>query len=104
MRRQSMAEISRLLLLIGMIAALGACSDEQIPPADSRVTYPQNHAVVREVQIALRNRGYYAGITDGFLGQDTGIAIQRFQMDHGRRVKPVIDRSLLVSLGIKSSL
>jgi peptidoglycan hydrolase-like protein with peptidoglycan-binding domain len=97
-----MAEISRLILLIGTIVALGACSDEQLPPVDSRVTYPQNHAIVREVQISLRKRGYYAGIIDGFLGQDTAIAIQRFQMDHGQTVKPVIERPLLVSLGIRN--
>jgi peptidoglycan hydrolase-like protein with peptidoglycan-binding domain len=56
--------------------------------------------VVKEVQIALRNRGYYAGVVDGYLGQDTGYGIQRFQVDHGMRVKPTIDRPLLVSLGI----
>jgi peptidoglycan hydrolase-like protein with peptidoglycan-binding domain len=58
--------------------------------------------VVREVQIALRDRGYYAGVVDGYLGQDTGYGIQRFQIDHDLRVKPTIDRPLLVSLGIVS--
>jgi Putative peptidoglycan binding domain. len=58
--------------------------------------------MVKEVQIALRNRGYYAGVVDGWLGQDTGFGIQRFQVDHGLRVKPTIERPLLLSLGIVS--
>ncbi len=97
-----MAEISRLMILIGVVGFLGACSDEQIPPARSHAMSSPNSAIVRKVQIALRNRGYYAGVVDGFLGQNTAIGIQRFQLDHDQRVKPVIERSLLVSLGIAS--
>jgi hypothetical protein len=97
-----MAEIRRLMFLIGVTVSLGACSEEQLPPPKSHAMYPPNPAIAQKVQIALRNRGYYAGIVDGFLGQNTAIGIQRFQVDHYQRVKPVIDRSLLVSLGIAS--
>jgi peptidoglycan hydrolase-like protein with peptidoglycan-binding domain len=62
-----------------------------------------NPAIVRKVQIALRNRGYYHELIDGDLGQATGIAIQRFQIDHSIRVIPLLDPSLLVSLGIHSN-
>ena len=59
--------------------------------------------VVRQVQVALRQRGYYAGTVTGFMGPDTQIAIQRFQIDHcAARVWPLIDRWLLVSLGIRA--
>lgn len=88
------------MFLIGMAIALGACSEEQVPPPFSRTFYPTDPAVVRRVQIALRNRGYYAGIIDGFMGQNTAIGIERFQIDHDQRVIPVISRSLLRSLAI----
>jgi hypothetical protein len=57
--------------------------------------------VVKQVQIALRHRGYYAGAVDGFVGEKTQIAIQRFQLDHCQRIAPLITRQLLVSLGIE---
>ena len=95
-----MPDISRFALLIGVAISMGACCEEQVP-TQSHI-YPPNPALVRKVQIALRTRGYYAGIEDGFLGQDTGIAIQRFQLDHDQNVIPVVDRSLLVSLGIRN--
>ena len=66
---RNMAEISRLIILIGVVGFLGACSDEQIAPAQSHAITSPNPAIVRKVQIALRNRGYYAGVVDGFLGQ-----------------------------------
>jgi hypothetical protein len=95
-----MAEISRLIVLIGVAVSLGACSDQPVPLLKSQGFYPTNPATVRKVQIALRNRGYYAEVVDGFLGDSTATGIQRFQVDRGERVKPIVDRSLLVSLGI----
>jgi peptidoglycan hydrolase-like protein with peptidoglycan-binding domain len=55
---------------------------------------------LREVQIALRRLGYYSGAVDGFQGDMTGLAISRFQLDHEHPVRPVVDRWLLVNLGI----
>jgi hypothetical protein len=95
-----MAEIPRLIVLIGVAVSLGACSEQPVPLVRSQGFYPSSPATVREVQIALRNRGYYAGVVDGFLGEDTAIGIRRLQIDRGERVKPIIDHSLLVSLGI----
>ncbi len=102
---RKMAKIHQLLLLIGLAASLGACSNEQLPPSapsygDS--VYPYNPATVRKVQVALRNRGYYAGVIDGFIGQNTAIGIQRFQIDHCQRVHPIVDRSLMVALGLSA--
>jgi peptidoglycan hydrolase-like protein with peptidoglycan-binding domain len=97
-----MVDKVRLMLLIGVAVSLGACSDEQAPPPKWPTIYPANSATVRKVQIALRDRGYYAGVIDGFLGQNTEIGIQRFQVDHDQAARPYIDRALLVSLGIAS--
>jgi hypothetical protein len=97
-----MAEIRRIMFLVGAVFSLGACSEEPILPPQSHASYSTNPAIVRKVQLALRNRGYYAGVIDGFLGQNTAIGIQRFQVDHCQIVTPLVDRSLLVSLGIAS--
>jgi peptidoglycan hydrolase-like protein with peptidoglycan-binding domain len=94
-----MVKFSRLIFLIGGAVCLGACADEQAS-LQSRPVLPPTQPVVRKVQLALRNRGYYAGVIDGFLGQNTATGIERFQVDHEQPVKPVIDRSLLTSLGI----
>ena len=96
-----MADISRFVLLIGVAVSLVACSDEQVPPSQSRIP-PPSPAIIRKVQIALRNRGYYKGAANGFLGQDTGVSIQKFQLDHDQSVTPMVDNALLVSLGIRS--
>jgi peptidoglycan hydrolase-like protein with peptidoglycan-binding domain len=95
-----MTETPRLIVLIEVALCLGACSNEQMPPRKSQTIYPADAPIVREVQIALRNRGYYADAVDGYVGESTAIGIQRFQVDHCQRVRPVIDRTLLVSLGI----
>lgn len=98
--QKNIVKIARRLFLIGITVSLGACSDEQVPPPKSVTMYDANPAIIRKVQISLRNRGYYNGIVDGFLGQNTVIGIQRFQLDHDQIARPFIDRSLLVSLGI----
>jgi hypothetical protein len=95
-----MAGIPRLILLVGTAVSLGACTSEQAPLSLSHPMDHSNTAIVRKVQIALRDRGYYAGVVDGFPGQDTAFGIQRFQVDQCQRVKPVVDRTLLVSLGL----
>jgi Putative peptidoglycan binding domain len=95
-----MARIPWLIFLLGTAFSLGACTGEQVPLPFSHPIGHSNSAIVRKVQLALRERGYYAGAVDGYLGQDTGFAIQRFQVDHGQRAKPIVDRPLLVSLGI----
>jgi peptidoglycan hydrolase-like protein with peptidoglycan-binding domain len=95
-----MAVTPRLIFLVGAAVSLAACTGEQVPPPYPQAMYHTNPNTVRKVQIALRHRGYYAGVVDGFLGQDTSYGIQRFQVDQCQRVKPVIVPPLLVSLGI----
>jgi peptidoglycan hydrolase-like protein with peptidoglycan-binding domain len=91
--------IVRLICLIGILS-LGAYAEQPEPPLLPSVMYTSDASTVKAVQLALRKRDYYTGAADGFLGQGTGDAIQRFQMDHGLQVKPVISRSLLIALGI----
>ena len=65
------------------------------------VLLSQRPAVVKQVQLALRQRGYYPHAIDGFLGQDTGDAIQQFEVDHCLRTAPLVTRRLLIALGIE---
>ena len=96
-----MAWMTRTLLMIGVAVSLAACSSQVTLPLYPQVMYNMPPAeTVKKVQIALRDRGYYASSIDGFLGYNTDIAIRRFQVDTCQRVKPIIDHSLLVSLGI----
>ena len=95
-----MAKIRRFLCVASATIVLGACTSEVIPPPLPAGFYESSPATVRRVQIALRDRGYYHGSADGYLGQDTAYAIERFQVDHYLRVKAVIDRPLLVGLGL----
>lgn len=93
--------MKRYLLLISAAISLAVCTKGQVPPTEQSVAYHANPPLVRKVQIALRNRGYYHGLVDGNLGQATGVAIQMFQIDHCPiRVIPLLDPSLLISLGI----
>ena len=97
-----MAGMTRILLSIGAAVSLAACGSQVALPLHPQVMYYMPGAsTVKKVQIALRDRGYYASSVDGFLGYNTDIAIQRFQVDTCQRAKPIIDRSLLVSLGIE---
>jgi hypothetical protein len=92
--------MKRKLLLIGAAISLAVSTEGQVPPTERSVAYHDNPVIVRKVQIALRNRGYYHRLVDGYLGEDTGIAIQMFQIDHCIRVIPLLDPSLLIALGI----
>ena len=65
------------------------------------VLLSQRDAVVKQVQLALQQRGYYAHAIDGFMGIYTQFAIQRFEVDHCVRTGPLITRRLLISLGIE---
>lgn len=58
-------------------------------------------AVRLAVQRELTRCGYYAGAIDGVIGPLTRHAIARFQVDHQLSVTGVIDRPLLVSLGLQ---
>jgi peptidoglycan hydrolase-like protein with peptidoglycan-binding domain len=58
--------------------------------------------IVEQVQLALRRRGYYTGPINGFLGENTQIAIQKFQVCHCCVVAPLVTRWVLVALGIGS--
>jgi hypothetical protein len=52
------------------------------------------------VQIALRDWGYYAGAIDGILGPNTRAALAAFQADNGLLVTSAVDQPTLTTLGL----
>ena len=56
--------------------------------------------VIENVQVALRNQGYYRGGIDGLVGPQTRGALARYQRDHGLVVTEAIDEPTLVTLGL----
>jgi Putative peptidoglycan binding domain len=61
-----------------------------------------NDHIVEQVQLALRQRGYYKGDINGFMGDETQRAIQLFEVCHCCTTAPLITRWVLASLGIGS--
>ncbi len=90
-----------LYVIVGGLL-LDSCTTET-KPAPISPGFFIDPARVRKVQIALRNRGYYTDSVDGFLGPRTAEAIQLYQVNHSLRARPLIDRELLVSLGLEDT-
>lgn len=56
--------------------------------------------VIENVQVALRDQGYYPGTIDGLVGTQTRSALAAYQRDHGLVVTSAIDQPTLVTLGL----
>jgi hypothetical protein len=56
--------------------------------------------VLENVQLALRDQGYYPGAIDGLIGPQTRSALAAFQRDHGLVVTAAVDEPTLVTLGL----
>jgi hypothetical protein len=56
--------------------------------------------VIENVQIALRDAGYYPGAIDGLVGPQTRAALAAYQRDHGLVVTEAVDEPTLVTLGL----
>ena len=56
---------------------------------------------VKEIQMALKSRGYYTGNIDGIFGTATKKAVTQFQRDNGLSVDGIAGKQTLKALGIK---
>jgi hypothetical protein len=56
--------------------------------------------VLENVQLALRDQGYYPGAIDGLIGPQTRAALAAYQRDHGLVVTAAVDEPTLVTLGL----
>jgi Putative peptidoglycan binding domain len=75
-------------------------SDEDQPTyADSGQS--AENATVSTIQSALAKRGYYSGVIDGVLGDETEAALARYQEDQDLSVTGTVNASTLRSLGVR---
>lgn len=56
--------------------------------------------VLVNVQVALRDQGYYAGAIDGDMGPQTRAALAAFQSDNGLAITSSVDQPTLETLGV----
>ncbi len=56
--------------------------------------------VIENVQLALRDEGYYSGAIDGLVGPQTRAALSAYQRDHGLVITAAVDEPTLVTLGL----
>ena len=70
-------------------------------PAEAAYRSDVRDPIVRRVQLALRNRGYYTGVTTGEFVWETRHAIRRYRRDYGLPITGKIDAGLLRNLGLR---
>jgi peptidoglycan hydrolase-like protein with peptidoglycan-binding domain len=76
---------------------------------DEGISYPENYAyesvgrnlIVRKVQLALEEDGYYVGDHSGQFGFETRAAVRRYRRDHGLPIVGKIDETFLRTLGFR---
>jgi len=74
-----MVMVRIIICLIGIVL-FGACSANDPQGAlPTNMMSTTDTATIRAVQSALRQRHYYHGQVDGFFGQATAVAFERFQ-------------------------
>ena len=56
--------------------------------------------VIENVQLALRDQGYYPGAIDGLVGPQTRAALAAYQRDHRLVITQAVDEPTLVTLGL----
>ena len=77
-------------------------SQQQTITTLSYVSWGTRGQLVRDVQQALKNRGYYTGNVDGIYGTGTYNAIVSFQRDNGLTADGIAGTATLSVLGISS--
>lgn len=99
------------LLSFGITVLMGLSQPAQAGPADRSddYFYPRDTAydscgsvaMVRKVQRALQEDGYYTGDNRGNFCFETRVAVRRYKRDNGLPITGKIDDALLKSLGLR---
>jgi peptidoglycan hydrolase-like protein with peptidoglycan-binding domain len=87
-----------------LAAAPGASSAAQESSASSRTWRSPQRSPARDrykqIQLALKRRGYDPGPIDGEWGSKTSAALKRFEKDHDLRADGKLDALTLITLGL----
>lgn len=106
------SEMKKLgLLSFAITALIGLAQPAPAGPSDRSdgSSYPTNGsydscgsvAMVRKVQRALQEEGYYTGDSFGNFCFETRVAVRRYKRDKGLPIIGKIDDALLTSLGLR---
>lgn len=94
-----------IVVLFGFIqpAQAGSRKTDSHSYYPGRTTYESNGSrqLVRKVQRALEEDGYYVGDDGGQFGYETRAAVRRYRRDHGLPIVGKIDELLLRTLGFQ---
>ena len=101
-----MKKIKIVFLLCCMFVTAGMVfhtnQKKEVVPTLSYVSWGTTGQLVRDVQQALKNRGYYKGNVDGIYGTGTYNAIVSFQRDNALTADGIAGTETLRALGISS--
>ena len=99
------------LLSLAIIALIGLSQPAHGDPSDRSgdYYYPRDSVyesfgrvpIVRQVQRALEDDGYYTGDNRGNFCYETRVAVRRYQRDKGLAMTGKIDSALLKALGLR---
>jgi peptidoglycan hydrolase-like protein with peptidoglycan-binding domain len=94
--------VAAALLALGGLAALPACSMDRGYSHSSEAAPQQQMSpgMVRQVQTALQQQGFYNGNIDGQWGPATQGALQAYQQAHGLTVDGALGPKTLASLNL----
>lgn len=89
-----MKKLFKIILAAMLILSLSVTSVFALSKIGSR------SEEVRQIQTALKNRGYFDSKVDGIFGTITKKAVERFQKDNGLKVDGIAGKKTLNALGI----
>jgi peptidoglycan hydrolase-like protein with peptidoglycan-binding domain len=95
-----------MVLLLGVVEPAQAGprkTDKHMYPRSTTYESNGSRLLVRKVQRALAEDGYYVGSTGGEFGYETRAAIRRYRRDHGLPIVGKIDDLFLRTLGFQKS-
>lgn len=84
---------SRLQVLEGQSGAAGEVNAQYEVKETQEASVSPDSLTKKQIQMALRNAGYYDGAVDGKIGPRTKSAIKKFQADMGLKADGVAGRN-----------
>ena len=94
-----------IVLLLGVIEPRQPgprSTDKHMYPRSTTYESNGSRLLVRKVQRALAEAGYYVGSTSGEFGYETRSAIRRYRRDHGLPIVRKIENLFLRTLGFQA--
>lgn len=79
----------------------GVCPYSSNSSSQAASSNADTSSTIKQVQQALNDKGYDAGVADGIMGQKTKNAVEQFQKDNGLTIDGIIGKQVKEALGIE---